>query len=354
MTARVRVYLSTYRRPGLLRRAVESLRAQTLTDWACELHNDAPDDPEPARLVADIGDPRICCVTHATNLGATRAFNLFHQPVAEPYFSLLEDDNWWDPRFLERMVETLDTHRDVELAWANLQLWREEPDGSWRDTGQAIWQVDSRQTPVRIAWPQLLQATNALHSNGAMLVRTQHAHLHHIPDDTPQDSMEFVRERTYDAVLFVPDVLGAFAITQGTSRSKTRLQWDRTQFLLLLSFLDHVPLTAAALAQLWALRRGRARSTHLLFVAAFSRARHLRLLGHARVADWFAFARLLVGRPALLAATMRARRAQPALWAFLDTQTKARFATARAGGLERLDVGGIERRGELPARYRSS
>lgn len=354
MTARVRVYLSTYRRPGLLRRAVESLRAQTLTDWNCELHNDAPDDPEPARLVADLNDPRIRCVTHTTNLGATRTFNLFHQPVPEPYFSILEDDNWWYPHFLERMVQTLDAHPEISLAWANLQLWSEERDGTWRDTGQTIWQVAGCSAPVRIGWPQLLQASDALHSNGAMLVRTRDADTHRIPDETPQDSMEFVRERTYDALILVPDVLGAFAMTQGTWRSKTRLQWDRTQFLLMLSFLDHVPLTPAATARLWAVRRGGARSTHVLFLVAFSRARHLRLLGHAQLADWIAFARLLIGRPVLVARTLRARGVRPALWAFLDAQTQARCAAARSDGGQRLDVGGFERRGELPPRYRSS
>lgn len=353
MTPRVRVYLSTYRRPGLLRRAVNSLLAQTLTDWSCQLHNDAPDDPEPARLVAEIGDARIRCVTHVANLGATRAFNAFHQPVPEPYFSVLEDDNWWDPRFLERMVEALGANPDVELAWANLQLWDELPDGRWRDTGRAIWQVGGRRAPIRIAWPQLLQVSGALHSNGAMLVRTRRADLHRIPDETPQDSMELVRERTYDAVLFVPDVLGAFAVTRDTWRSHSRQQWDRTQFVLILSFLDHVPLTSAAMARLWDLRRGPARSTHLLFLAAFSRRRHLRHLRHARAADWVAFARLAIGRSALMAATIRARRAQPALWAFLDSQTRARWAVAKAAGHERLDVGGIERRGDLPARYRS-
>ena len=49
----MRVYLPTCRRPQLLPRALTSLRAQTCPDWVCELHNDAPDDPGPARLVAD-------------------------------------------------------------------------------------------------------------------------------------------------------------------------------------------------------------------------------------------------------------------------------------------------------------
>ena len=67
--ARVRIYLPTYRRPALLPRALASLRAQTFTDWVCELHNDDPEDPAPGQLLAGLGDPRITLVTHKRNLG---------------------------------------------------------------------------------------------------------------------------------------------------------------------------------------------------------------------------------------------------------------------------------------------
>ena len=76
MTARVRVHLLTYKRPKLLGRALKSLLAQTLQDWTCELHNDAPDDPSPGELCQLINDPRIHYVPHERNLGPTATFNL--------------------------------------------------------------------------------------------------------------------------------------------------------------------------------------------------------------------------------------------------------------------------------------
>src|SRR5687768_20382 len=95
--ADVRVYLFTYRRNHLLPRALDSLLAQTHRGWVCELHNDDPNDPFPGELVARINDPRITYVRHETNLGPTRTFNHAFRPVAEPFVSLLEDDNWWEP-----------------------------------------------------------------------------------------------------------------------------------------------------------------------------------------------------------------------------------------------------------------
>src|SRR5271157_3513607 len=52
--AAIRVYLLTCRRPQLLRRALCSLIAQTFADWKCELHNDAPEDDTPARVLAEL------------------------------------------------------------------------------------------------------------------------------------------------------------------------------------------------------------------------------------------------------------------------------------------------------------
>ena len=115
MTARVRIHLLTYKRPNLLRRAVDSLLAQTLQDWTCELHNDAPDDPFPGELCRTINDRRIQYVPHQRNLGPTASFNLLFKNAAEPYLSLLEDDNWWEPDFLQEMVSTLDGLPNVDV-----------------------------------------------------------------------------------------------------------------------------------------------------------------------------------------------------------------------------------------------
>jgi glycosyltransferase involved in cell wall biosynthesis len=105
-----RIFLTTYRRHATLPRAIDSLLKQTVTDWICEVHNDDPSDPFPRQLVEEIGDPRIKIVDHAKNFGATYTFNLPFQPVQEEFVSILEDDNWWEPDFLEVMIKTMEGH----------------------------------------------------------------------------------------------------------------------------------------------------------------------------------------------------------------------------------------------------
>jgi GT2 family glycosyltransferase len=174
---RVRVYLCTYRRNHLLRRAVESLLNQTFRDWVCELHNDDPADKFPEELVRRVGDPRITLVNHEVNYGPTRSFNGFFKPISETYFSILEDDNWWEPEFLQRMVAALEAHRTIQLAWANMRRWIEQPDGSWTDTGIDVWDRPPGAVPELFYWPQPQQLMGALHSNGAMLARSAGFHI---------------------------------------------------------------------------------------------------------------------------------------------------------------------------------
>ena len=62
--ATVRVYVVTYRRPLTLRRALNSLRSQTCTDWICELHNDDPADLAPGKLVDEFRKTSRAGISH--------------------------------------------------------------------------------------------------------------------------------------------------------------------------------------------------------------------------------------------------------------------------------------------------
>src|SRR5690348_592267 len=139
--ALVKVYLFYYRRPQTIERALRSLLAQTMVDWVCEFHNDDPSDNSPRELLKEICDARICYVPHRRNLGAVASFNLAWKPIAEPFMSILEDDNWWEPDFLQEMIEVMDTQPEVSLAWANMKVWRERAGNEWAPEG-TIWKKD--------------------------------------------------------------------------------------------------------------------------------------------------------------------------------------------------------------------
>lgn len=345
--ATLRVYLATYRRPKLLARAVASLRAQTFTDWTCELHNDAPDDPAPAALVRALADPRIVLHQHERNLGPMATFNLAHAGAPEPFFSLLEDDNWWEPVFLERMLAVLAARPGAEIAWANMRCWQEMPDGGWHDTGNTIWPVIDR-PEVSMAWPQLLQFDGPLYSNGAMLARTGTATRVQVPLPVPFSHVENLRERAFPyPLVLVPGVLANFSLTLETSRPRGVAHWARVQAMMGAAFLRHVALSPDEQSRLWQARRAaHPPATAGLFFAGLLQPTP-GWWRHATPRDWWRFLRGCARRPGAALAALRARTGDLALWREIDRATAA--ACARPQGAAEIGRGRLASRSDLTA-----
>ena len=316
--ARVRIFLLTCHRPQLLPRALGSLLRQTLTDWVCELHNDAPEDESPRRIMAAMaaGDPRLHYRPHDRNWGPVASFNHAFAGGPESYASILEDDNWWEPDFLGRTLAALESRPSAALAWANLRVWREQPDGSWGDTGRNVWQCAPGSPPRNFDRPVALQAVDALHSNGAMVYRVANSARALVPPATPFDIIEPVRERLLSGgLVFVPDTLANFAMGQTSSRSADRAAWLQSQLLVTASFFRRARLPSAAAAALWQSRRRlRPRSTDGLLLAALCGAAPRSWLRHSRPADWLHFLPRAVRRAGAVRRGLRFKRDQAELW----------------------------------------
>ena len=320
--ARIRIYLLTCGRPHLLPRALRSLLAQTLTDWICELHNDDPADEAPRRVLAEIagGDPRIEYHGHPRNWGAVASFNHAFAGGPEPYASILEDDNWWESDFLRRTLAALEDTPSAVLAWVNMRLWQEQADGRWTDAGRNIWRCAPGAVPQLFERPVALQAVDALHSNGAMVYRAGASARARVPDGTPFDIIEPVRERLLSGgLLFIPDVLANFAVGRTTSRSGDRGAWLQSQLLVTASFFLRARLAPAEAASLWQVRRSlRPRSTDGLLLAALCGAAPRSLLHYARLADWLHFLPRAARHPGAVRRAVRFRQDHAALWEALQ------------------------------------
>jgi hypothetical protein len=345
----VRVYLCTYRRNHLLPRAVDSLLTQTLRDWVCELHNDDPADPFPGELVRRVADPRITLVNHEVNYGPTRSFNGFFKPSRETYFSILEDDNWWEPEFLRTMVSIMDAHPEILLGWANMRRWIEQADGNWTDTGSDIWDHPHDSGPELFYWPQpehwrstgpgtsqtgrWAEVLGAFHSQGAMLARS--GEYIPVPADINSAAMEFFRERTFRfPILFVRQRLANFAVTITSSRPQLRASWTQTLALLAGSFAEVVPMKPQTMDQLW--RRawgcGKTKSTAALIMAGFAFPGARKLLRHARLRDWLFSLAYYAKHPVELAQTVRLLHGSDEQREFLLKHTRDRLWEAQARG----------------------
>jgi glycosyltransferase involved in cell wall biosynthesis len=316
--ADVRVYLLTYRRNHLLPRALNSLIAQTHTNWICEVHNDDPQDPFPRALVAETNDPRITYVPHERNLGPIENFDHVFRPVPERFVSLLEDDNWWEPRLLERLLSAIAPYPSINIAWANCHVWRETPTGEWQRDG-TIWPAAG--DPVTILdTPHPRQACRGVHSNGAMVLRVTPETMVPSPRSLPFVAIEPVRERTYPGrLLLVREPLANYAITLATSRDETADANMQMTVLLALTLMRRCPDTAEFFSRMWAECSGdRGHHQRGLIVAGAMAGRLRRVLMSATLSELAVVAVWAISHPRRFANLFAAPKRFAEVFAFLE------------------------------------
>ncbi len=106
MTPQITTIIPTYRRPKLLKRAIESVLNQTYPHIQLLILDNQSND-ETKELVYEMmkKDARIIYHCHKTNIGANANFQFGLEQVKTPYFSFLSDDDFLLPRFYETTLE---------------------------------------------------------------------------------------------------------------------------------------------------------------------------------------------------------------------------------------------------------
>lgn len=124
MTAapKVSIVTSTYNRSAVLRRAIESVRAQHgFDDWEmCIVGDCTPDDSE--AVVASLGDPRLRFYNLPVKSpprahGAIAKNHAVFQMARAPYIAYLDDDDEYRPDFLRIMMAAIGKHSECPLVY---------------------------------------------------------------------------------------------------------------------------------------------------------------------------------------------------------------------------------------------
>lgn len=100
----ISIVIPTHRRADLLRRLLDSIRAQTLTDYEVIVVDDAsPNQADYQSLVAVAQEqlPRFRYIRLNTNSGAPHARNVGIRESRGEWIALVDDDDEWLPRKLE-------------------------------------------------------------------------------------------------------------------------------------------------------------------------------------------------------------------------------------------------------------
>jgi glycosyltransferase involved in cell wall biosynthesis len=113
---RITVGIPTYGECSFLAQTIESVLAQTVSNWTLRVCDDGNGD---ARDVVGryLVDPRVSYVANHSRLGAAGNWSKIVQEADGEAVAVLSQDDLWEPAFLERRLEFLDRHRECGFVY---------------------------------------------------------------------------------------------------------------------------------------------------------------------------------------------------------------------------------------------
>jgi glycosyltransferase involved in cell wall biosynthesis len=113
--AQASVILPTYNRAATLPRAIDSVLAQSFSDFELIIVDDASTDATP-KVVSRYDDPRIKFLRHETNRGAPAARNTGIEASEGEYIFFLDSDDTWTASKMAKQIDYLEAHSDGMVA----------------------------------------------------------------------------------------------------------------------------------------------------------------------------------------------------------------------------------------------
>ena len=144
-TPRVTVLMAAYNGAKLIGESLDSLLAQSFTDFEIVVVDDASTD-DTAAVVAGYADPRIRLLRNATNLGVVGARNRAYAAASSDYIAILDQDDLSRPGRLAAQVAHLDSHPASVLVATDIDITE---DGSLRESGRGSHALTN---PVVLRW----------------------------------------------------------------------------------------------------------------------------------------------------------------------------------------------------------
>lgn len=134
----IQIFIPTFNRSEKLARAIRSALAQTVRDLEVVVLDNHSEDDTPAVVMAlKAADPRINYIRRERNLGIFANFNSIRTLVTADFFSVLTDDDEYQPGFLEAALACFGTEPRARFVACNAptllhgELVKSQLDG-WR------------------------------------------------------------------------------------------------------------------------------------------------------------------------------------------------------------------------------
>ncbi|MDQ4076949.1 MAG: glycosyltransferase family 2 protein [Chloroflexota bacterium] len=161
--------MPTFRQVTFIRRALESLQAQTWTDWELIVVDDGSPDETEGVVAGYLGDERIRYYRLPRNGGLGAALNFATEKAGGRYLAYLPSDDVYYPEHLAQLVSTLEADPDCYLAYGGLR-WAYNQYGPTLQGEDAV----GREAEVLTRPPRVTRDTPLSSGNILALVQVMH------------------------------------------------------------------------------------------------------------------------------------------------------------------------------------
>ncbi len=159
----VSVITPAYNVAPYIGQCIESMQAQTLSDWEMIIVDDASTDDTVAEVQKYLGDTRIRLLCNAQNLGPGGTRNRALEAAQGEWVAVLDADDWIAPERLETLVNFAESQRADMVA--DLQVYWTE----WGSVYQVGWATHA--TPPRTPRAYTLDAIIRAHPSAKPVIR---------------------------------------------------------------------------------------------------------------------------------------------------------------------------------------
>jgi glycosyltransferase involved in cell wall biosynthesis len=115
------ILIPTFNRAYIISDAIKSALAQTYADFEIVIVDDGSSD-NTREIVEQFKDDRVRYVRHAVNKGCSAACNTAVESARGEIVAFLDSDDVWKPEYLQRQVNFLSSHPDVDIVFSDMEL----------------------------------------------------------------------------------------------------------------------------------------------------------------------------------------------------------------------------------------
>ncbi|MBD2387134.1 glycosyltransferase family 2 protein [Cylindrospermum sp. FACHB-282] len=114
----VSVIIPTYQRGHIVSQAINSVLAQTYSDYEIIVINDGSQD-NTSQVLAQFSDHHRITAIHQANQGLSAARNAGIRSAKGKYIAFLDDDDLWEPQKLEKQISVLEANPGIGLIYSD-------------------------------------------------------------------------------------------------------------------------------------------------------------------------------------------------------------------------------------------